>query len=63
MNEVIAIVVFVVVIVAIMTEKVHRSAAALAGAVALLLTHVLSIDAAIGYIGDCEKKSVNLINC
>ena len=50
MNEVIAIVVFVVVIVAIMTEKVHRSAAALAGAVALLLTHVLSIDAAIGYI-------------
>lgn len=50
MNEIIAIIIFVVVIVAIMTEKVHRSAAALAGAVALLLTNVLSIDAAIGYI-------------
>ena len=43
-------VVFLIVIIAIMTEKVHRSAAALAGAVVLLLAGVLDFDAAIGYV-------------
>ena len=33
-----------------MTEKVHRTAAALAGSVILLLTGVLDVDSAIGYI-------------
>ena len=50
MEEIISILVFLVVIIAIMTEKVHRTAAALTGAVVLLLTHVLSIDSAVGYI-------------
>ncbi len=50
MQEVISIVVFLIVIIAIMTEKVHRSAAALAGAVVLLLAGVLDFDAAIGYV-------------
>lgn len=50
MQEIVSITVFLVVIVAIMTEKVHRSAAALAGAVVLLLTRVLDFDAAVGYI-------------
>ena len=50
MQEVVAIVVFLVVIVAIMTEKVHRTAAALAGSVLLLLTGVLDVEAAVGYI-------------
>ena len=50
MQEIVSIIVFLVVIVAIMTEKVHRSAAALAGAVVLLLTRVLDFDAAVGYI-------------
>ena len=50
MQEVVAIVVFLIVIVAIMTEKVHRTAAALAGSVILLLTGVLDVDSAIGYI-------------
>ncbi|NLD10753.1 MAG: ArsB/NhaD family transporter [Clostridiales bacterium] len=35
---------------AIMTEKVHRAAAALAGTVALLLTGVLTFDEAVSYI-------------
>lgn len=50
MQEIVSIIVFLVVIVAIMTEKVHRSAAALAGAVVLLLTRILDFDAAVGYI-------------
>lgn len=33
-----------------MTEKVHRTSAALAGAVVLLLTNVLTVDKAVGYI-------------
>ena len=50
MNEIIAIAVFLVVIVLNMTEKVHRTSAALAGAVVLLLTNVLTVDKAVGYI-------------
>ena len=50
MSEVIAIIIFLGVILAIMTEKVHRTAAALTGAVLLLLTHVLTVDKAVGYI-------------
>ncbi|WP_419023753.1 ArsB/NhaD family transporter [Emergencia sp.] len=50
MEAVIAIIVFLIVIVAIMTEKVHRTAVALAGAVVLMLTHILTVDKAVGYI-------------
>ena len=50
MEEIISILVFLVVIVTIMTEKVHRTAAALVGAVVLLLTHVLTVDSAVSYI-------------
>ena len=49
-QEIIAIAIFVVVIGAIMTEKVHRTAAALAGTVALLLTGILTVDEAISYV-------------
>jgi len=49
-EEIIAIVIFLVVIVAIMTEKVHRTAVALAGAVLLMLSHILTVDKAVGYI-------------
>jgi len=49
-QEIIAIVIFVVVIGAIMTEKVHRAAAALAGTVALLLTGVLTFKDAVSYV-------------
>lgn len=49
-EAVIAIIVFLIVIVVIMTEKVHRTAVALAGAVVLMLTHILTVDKAVGYI-------------
>ena len=50
MHEIIAIVVFAVVMSAIMTEKLHRTAAAIAGAVVLMLTHVLDVEKAVSYI-------------
>ncbi|TDP59776.1 SLC13 family permease [Aminicella lysinilytica] len=49
-QEVVSIIIFVAVITVIMTEKVHRTAAALAGTVALLLTGILTVDEAIGYV-------------
>ena len=48
--EIISIVVFVVVIALIMSEKVHRAAAALAGAVVLVFTGVMSGEKALSYI-------------
>ena len=48
--EIISIVVFVVVIGLIMSEKVHRAAAALAGAVVLVFTGVMSGEKALSYI-------------
>lgn len=50
MQEIVSIIIFAAVIVAIISEKVHRTAAALAGVVALLLTGILSVDDAIGYV-------------
>ena len=49
-NEIISIVIFLLVMVAIVSEKVHRAAASLAGAVILLVTHVLTIDSAIEHV-------------
>ena len=50
LSTIIAIVVFIVVIAAIMSDKVHRTTAAIAGMVVLLLTGVLNVDQAIHYI-------------
>ena len=49
-NEIISIVIFLLVMVAIVSEKVHRAAASLAGAVILLVTHVLTVDSAIAHV-------------
>lgn len=49
-QAIIAVIIFLVVIIAIISEKVHRAAAAWAGAVALMLTGILNVDKAIGYI-------------
>ena len=49
-NEIISIVTFLLVMVAIVSEKVHRAAASLAGAVILLVTHVLTVDSAIEHV-------------
>lgn len=48
--QIFSIIVFLIVILAIMSERVHRAVAAVAGAMVLLLTHMLDVDAAIGYI-------------
>lgn len=50
LQQTIAVVVFLLVMAAIISEKVHRSVAALAGAVVLLLAHVLTIDTAADYV-------------
>lgn len=49
-NQVIAIVIFVIVMLAIMTEKLHRSLAAIVGAMVVLALHVMTFDAAMGHI-------------
>lgn len=50
LQQMIAVGVFLLVMAAIISEKVHRSVAALAGAVILLLTHVLTIETAADYV-------------
>lgn len=50
MEAITAVIIFLAVIFVIMTEKVHRTAAALTGAVLLLLTHILSVESAVSYI-------------
>ena len=49
-EAVISVLVFLFVMAAIISEKVHRSVAAMAGAVILLLFHVLSIEEATSYV-------------
>lgn len=48
--QILSVVVFLIVMAAIVTEKVHRTVAAVAGAVVLVFLHVLTVDDAVGYI-------------
>lgn len=48
--QIIAIVIFLVTMAAIMTEKLHRTVAAIAGALLLVLTGVLSVDDGFSYV-------------
>lgn len=48
--QIISIVVFLAVMVAIVSEKIHRTVAAVAGAVVLIFLHVLSVEKAVEYI-------------
>ncbi len=50
MGQTISIVVFLVVIIAIISEKIHRATAAVCGAVFLLMVHILDVEKAISYI-------------
>ena len=50
MQQFISVAVFAIVIIAIVTEKVHRAAAAMAGAVVLVLLRVLTVEKAVEYI-------------
>lgn len=49
-NQIAAIAVFVIVMIAIMTEKLHRSLAAIVGAMVVLALHVMPFDAAMEHI-------------
>ena len=49
-SQIVSIAVFVIVMVAIMTEKLHRSLAAIVGAMLVLALHVLPFDAAMEHI-------------
>ena len=49
-NEIISIVIFLAVMAAIISEKVHRAAASIAGAVLLLVTHVLTVESAMEHV-------------
>lgn len=48
--KIIAVAVFLIVILLIISERVHRTAAAMAGAMVLILTGVMSVDKALSYI-------------
>ncbi len=48
--QIVSIVIFFAVIIAIISEKIHRTVAALTGMILLLLFHILDIDKAISYI-------------
>lgn len=48
--QIISIIIFLMVIIAIVSEKIHRAVAAVAGAVLLILLHVLNIESAVEYI-------------
>lgn len=50
LEAIISVIIFAAVMILIMTEKVHRTTAALTGAVLLMLTHILTVKQAIGYI-------------
>lgn len=50
MSQTIAIAIFLIVIIAIISEKVHRAAASVTGAVALMLFHILDVESAVSYI-------------
>lgn len=49
-DQIVALVVFVVVMFLVMTEKMHRSLAAIVGAMVLLILHVMTFDQAIGHM-------------
>lgn len=49
-NQIVAIAVFVIVMITIMTEKLHRSLAAITGAMIVLALHVMPFDAAMEHI-------------
>ena len=57
-NEIISIVIFLAVMAAIISEKVHRAAASIAGAVLLLVTHVLTVESAMEHV-DVNTIGVN----
>jgi len=48
--QIIAVVIFAITMLAIMTEKIHRTVAAITGAILLILTGVLSVESSFSYV-------------
>ncbi|MEF2829774.1 MAG: SLC13 family permease, partial [Senegalimassilia anaerobia] len=49
-SQIISVAIFVVAMIAIMTEKVHRALVAITGAMLLLILHIMPFETAIGHI-------------
>ena len=49
-QQIIAIVIFLVTMVTVMTEKVHRAVAAMAGAVLMILFHILDLSDCVSHV-------------
>ncbi|MGE4549386.1 MAG: SLC13 family permease [Intestinibacillus sp.] len=49
-QQILSIVIFLLVIIAIMSERVHRAVAAITGGIILLLCHLLTVETAVSYI-------------
>lgn len=49
-EQIISIVIFLITMTAIMTERVHRTVAAITGAILLIVTHILTIETSISYV-------------
>ena len=53
--QILSIIIFIATMVFIMTERVHRMTAALAGAVMMILCGVLTVHSSVGYIDDRQR--------
>lgn len=49
-TQIISVIIFLITMTAIMTERVHRTVAAIAGAILLIVTHILTIEKSISYV-------------
>lgn len=49
-EQIISIVIFLITMTAIMTERIHRTVAAITGAILLIVTHILTIETSISYV-------------
>ena len=49
-QQIFSIVIFLITMTAIMTERVHRTVAAITGAILLIVTHILTIETSIAYV-------------
>ena len=49
-EQIISIVIFLITMTAIMTERVHRTVAAFTGAILLIITHILTIETSVSYV-------------
>ena len=61
-QQIISIIIFVVTMAAIMTEKVHRALAAVAGATLLLVCQILDVESLASYIDFIKLRPMPAVN-